>query len=278
MHITLLFPQKTLQKYAEAAKATPAPHGSLWKEALAPYFEKLTCYAPYDMSERFPDPPGDIAKFEVSLETLASLGAEKLLKGFEIISRRLVKEDEDTIYVLLLPGENRAVLSEQNGVVGTSFFGNILIEADPDGKDYEKWIDYVFAHEYHHSVWGDHWYVKHPGKAADNLLTQLVSEGQADLFAMSFFENVKPSWLFGIGESELREVWEKHYKPNLLKTDYDRRRFILGDGLEIPRFAGYALGYRLAKGVMEQRGLGFGGLMKLNPNEFVPAHTDKFLP
>jgi uncharacterized protein YjaZ len=54
--------------------------------------------------------------------------------------------------------DNKKVKKYQNGVLGTSVFGNILININPLAEDYYNWIFYVFAHEYHHCVWGNNWF------------------------------------------------------------------------------------------------------------------------
>lgn len=97
--------------------------------------------------------------------------------------------DDDPVTVAIFAGsnDNKDVNIKQNGDIGTSLFGNIMIQVNPLIKGYEDWIKYVFAHEYHHTVWGNYWFNLHGGELQNKLIDSLVIDGEADSFALELY-------------------------------------------------------------------------------------------
>ena len=102
----------------------------------------------------------------------------------------LPKADDDPLSIAIYPldDENKSVKERQNGVLGACVFGNILIQVNPLAEDFLTWIPYVFAHEYHHSVWGNYWYVLHGGLEG-NFLEYMINEGQGGCFCQTPVSN-----------------------------------------------------------------------------------------
>ncbi len=92
-------------------------------------------------------------------------------------------------------------------MVGACVFGNIIININPLAEDYQDWIPYVFAHEYHHSVWGYNWFVIKGGQGLEgSFLEYMLNEGQADAFAESLFPQLLLS-----GTNRLIEIPNRNF-------------------------------------------------------------------
>jgi len=161
------------------------------------------------------------------------------------MTRLPVNEDEPLLVALYpLCDSNKIVKERQNGVIGACVFGNIIININPLAEDYCNWILYVFAHEYHHCVWGHNWYSVRKGQGVNgNLLEAMISEGQADLFAMSLFPQLIPQWNKLLDNESEEKLWEI-FKPVLFSADQQiHRNFIFGNETEkLPWCIGYVFG------------------------------------
>lgn len=218
----------------------------LWeKHMIQPYWDRIAQWAPVDQSYMKPAAIADLEILEQQAELLARLDKQSLQKELVRITRLLPKQDEDPIAVAIYPNNSPVVKERQNGVVGACVFGNILINVNPLAADWERWMRYVFSHEYHHSVWGHYWYVCNGGLDG-TFLEYAVSEGQADLFAMSLFPDLKPQWITPLDQEQETDWWNK-VKPVMFSTD--RRlfdRYMFGDEKEgLPWCMGYTIGNRI---------------------------------
>ena len=191
-----------------------------------------------------------------------------IFSEFDRIVNTLQKEDDDPILIAFYPldDENLIVKDYQNGIVGSCVFGNIVVNINPLAKDFEMWIPYVMAHEYHHSVWGHIWYVL-IGNAKGNLLEYLINEGQADAFAKSLYSSLEPKWLNTLSSEQENLLWEK-YMPVLNGTDRtELEKYIFGDeSLGLPWCAGYHFGYEIVKSYMKSNpDKNFNDLIETDP-------------
>jgi len=115
-------------------------------------------------------------------------------------------------------------------------------------QGYEDWIKYVFAHEYHHTVWGNYWFMLHSGELENKFIDSLIIDGEADSFAMELYPKLRPQWLFGMSEDEIHCIWENKYKAVAESTEVDYVSYMFGSiENEIPWCAGYAVGYMLVQ-------------------------------
>lgn len=148
---------------------------------ISVYWDKLCCYAPFDLGDRKPKAITNIETLEKQCELLKNLNIGALKAEFERVASILPNYDDDPIIIVIFPSdhENVNVNEKQNGVVGTSLFGNMLIQVNPLIAGYEAWIKYVFAHEYHHTVWGNYWFMLHGGEL---LLTVGFVHNQSEVF------------------------------------------------------------------------------------------------
>lgn len=221
----------------------------LWKSlVLDKKWQDLCCYSPINLDERKPQAILDIENLKKQTELMEKIDFAKLQNAFDKIVSVLPNYDDDQITVGIIASDpqNETVNTQQNGVVGTSLFGNILIQVNPLIPDFEKWIEYVFAHEYHHTVWGNYWFNLHGNELKNDLLQALVIDGQADSFACKMCPTLKPKWLYLDAQNDVIKLYETFYKQNLQSTDFDYVSLIFGDeSKNIPWCAGYAVGYYL---------------------------------
>lgn len=180
--------------------------------------------------------------------------------------------DDDPVTVAIFAGsnDNKDVNIKQNGDIGTSLFGNIMIQVNPLIKGYEDWIKYVFAHEYHHTVWGNYWFNLHGGELQNKLIDSLVIDGEADSFALELYPELKPQWLFGMAEKEIDALWKSRYKTIAMSTDVDYSAYMFGnDEMGIPWCAGYAVGYMIVHKYLALTGKRVSEILEVKPESML---------
>lgn len=236
-----------LDNYIKELEQSNADAQALWeKHAILPFWDKLSEFAPMDIGDRKPKPVHDAGLLKRQIELLRQLDLEQLQQNFDEIASFL-PEYEETMRVALYPMDNDRMRTEQNGVLGTCTWGHIVIGIDPLADDYVKWIPYVFAHEYHHNVWGAYWHEQHQGELAYAFINDLLCDGLADAFALGFYPNLKPKWLFDISEEAEKKLWNEQYSELIDRTDVNYSKYMFGDNIDIPWCAGYAIGFRIVQ-------------------------------
>lgn len=124
-------------------------------------------------------------------------------------------------------------------------FGNMILNINPLANNYLDWIPYVFAHEYHHCVWGNYWHVIKGGRTK-SLIESMLIDGQANAFAKSFNPLLKSKWISQITIKEEKKLWNEHYLNLLHETNVDYVIYMFGDSeAGIPWCAGYFFEYRI---------------------------------
>jgi uncharacterized protein YjaZ len=248
MKLEIIAVYENLDGYILEMEKEDADCNLLWdKYAIKPYWGKIGCYAPFDMSERKPKPIKNISKLKLQIELMKNIDLNNLKQQFEQVVSTLPNYDDDPITIAIYPidDENLTVKEEQNGVWGVNVFGNILLNVNSLAENYLQWLPYVFAHEYHHTVWGNYWYVIHGGSTGKFLESMLI-DGQADAFAKSFYPKLNPKWLSQIPEAQEKELWHEHYSKILHETNVDYVKYMFGCAeAGIPWCAGYFFGYRI---------------------------------
>ncbi|GFP75529.1 DUF2268 domain-containing putative Zn-dependent protease [Clostridium fungisolvens] len=248
MNLEIIAVYENLDGYLLEMEKDNADYKELWDEyAIKPYWEKLSQWAPFDMSDRKPKPIKDVSKLKQQIKLLKEMNLDVIRNEFLRAVEALPNYDDDTIVIAIYPLDDNEtnIKEQQNGVQGVSIFGNMLIQVNPFAEDYFKWIPYVFAHEYHHSVWGNYWYVVHGGSTG-SLIEALLIDGQADSFAKSLNPTLNPKWISQISKEQEKELWDKHYSKLLDETNFDYGTYMFGnEKLSIPWCAGYFFGYRI---------------------------------
>ncbi|WP_342756625.1 DUF2268 domain-containing putative Zn-dependent protease [Kineothrix sedimenti] len=270
MDISIIPVYKNLDGYIADVESKVDSVEILWdKYAIDPYWETLCQYAPYDLTDRKPKPVTNIPTLKKQIELLNKINLTKLKDEFIKIALALPNYDDDPIYVAIYPlsDDNSSIKELQNGVVGASTFGNMLININPLANDFKDWIPYVFAHEYHHTVWGNYWYALHGGELDIQFINSLLIDGEADSFALSFYPQLKPKWLFDLSESSEQILWKRHYSKIILKQNVDYSKYMFGDKKsQIPWCAGYTVGFRIVqKFLIKNPDITFRKLVEMRP-------------
>lgn len=248
MKLKFLYPYKDMQKYYDNIGKTQ----NTWEEIMVtPYWGQIAEWAgnscDYMKPASIKNGKNIIKQIEIC-KTLDLSGFEEIFN--EILSS-LPKDDEDPMTVAFYPSENNM----DEGVVGCNVWGNIIITINPLVEGFQKWIPFVFAHEYHHSVLGYYWYcVKRGCETKGNFLEYLINEGQADEFAKSLYPEHQPSWHKGITEENEKNVWEKFKKVlYVVAPPKDHADYMFGSKeLDIPPFAGYYFGSMIVSSFMKR--------------------------
>jgi Predicted Zn-dependent protease len=272
MSIEIIAVYKNLDDYVSGIEDNAGSAEMLWnKYAIDPYWKTLCQYAPYDLSDRKPKPITDIVLLKKQIDLLSKIDMCKLKDGFDIIAAALPNFDDDTIYIALYPlsDDDTTVKENQNGVIGASTYGNILININPLVDNFMDWIPYVFAHEYHHTVWGSYWYAMHGDELQNQFINSLLIDGEADCFALSFHPELRPKWLYDISKESEKDLWKNQYSKVVLKQDVDYCKYMFGDeSIGIPWCAGYAIGHRIVNQfLINNPNITFGMLLEMQPLE-----------
>lgn len=248
MELEILAVYENLDNYILEMEKENSDCEMLWNQyAIQPYWKKISQWAPFDMSDRKPKPIKNISKLKQQLEVMKKIDLKEIKDKFMQIANTLPNYDDDTIVISIYPvdDDNLTVKEQQNGVWGVNVFGNIILNINPLAEDYLKWIPYVFAHEYHHTVWGNYWNVIHGGRTR-RFIESILIDGEADAFAKSFNPSLNPKWISQISKEQERELWNKHYLKLLNETNVDYVKYMFGDTESgIPWCTGYFFGYRI---------------------------------
>lgn len=104
-----------------------------------------------------------------------------------------------------------------------------------------RFVPLTFAHELHHAAR----ILEGPGYGS-TLQEALVTEGLADSFSLQVFSaSPPPPWVRALDRDSTCSLWNK-VQREFDRPSYDHGRWFLGDE-QIPRWAGYTLGYRLVQ-------------------------------
>ncbi len=121
----------------------------------------------------------------------------------------------------------------------------VSIDGTPPGglkAAVETWVPAALAHELHHSS-----RVRMGPGYGITLAEALVTEGLADHFVAEAFPDTPPQpWDDALSEDQETEVWERAQAVLEVPYGYDHRAWFFGRG-DLPRWAGYTLGYRIAQ-------------------------------
>lgn len=274
MEVKIINTYNEVRKYLSRIKNNENKELSWEKEVINPFWHELCKYAPFDLSDRKPKPIDDIESLEIMCASLEKLDMKLIQKEFEKVVSILPNYDDDPITIVIFPGNpsNAMVNEKQNGVIGSSTFGNMFIEVNPLIEDYEKWIPYVFAHEYHHTVFGNYWFMMHSDELNHQFAESLIVDGEADSFALSLYPDLKPNWLFDMTEKEISDLWNNKYKDIVSDTDVDYVKYMFGDKeLGIPWCGGYKIGYMIVQNYLKKKDKKILEIIEVNPKEIIDA-------
>ncbi len=242
----------------------------LWnQQVLGEKWDQLCSYSPFPLDDRRPECIKDVNLLSKQIRLMEKMDITSLQKQMQMIADQLPNYDDDpiTVGIIIADAGNETLNQLQNGVAGTSLFGNILIQVNPLAKGYEEWIPYVFAHEYHHTVWGNYWFNLHGDELEHDLLQALLIDGQADSFARSLFPQLAPKWLYLDQQDMVENLYEKQYMNHLQDKEFDYIFYIFGNQTDIPWCAGYAIGYYLIQKVLHKKPMTFREMLETRPKD-----------
>lgn len=78
----------------------------------------------------------------------------------------------------------------------------------------------------------------------------MISEGLADHFSIEVYGIDPPIWSLALTGTDLEE-WMDTASQTWLNTPYDHAAWFLGTSSSVPRWAGYAIGYKIVKDYLE---------------------------
>jgi uncharacterized protein YjaZ len=126
----------------------------------------------------------------------------------------------------------------------TNGTGEILIVVNPDSPAFPESLSAelfpLLAHEMHHVM-------RFRAAGFDsNLLGAMVTEGLADQFAIEVAGIDPPIWATALDAMEL-EIWSEQARAHWFDSPYNHDAWFFGTGGEIPRWAGYSIGFELTR-------------------------------
>ncbi len=248
MNIEIIPAYLNLESYIKEKHQTK----ETWKKNLIePYWHTLSQWAPDIQDYKMPIHPLNKEEAKHYLKIMNGINWEHFVTVFQNITDLLPKEEEDTLYVAIYPSNTLV----PEGIYGTGVWGNIILNINPANDNYKKWIPFIFAHEYHHSVWGNYWYCLQQGKGLYGwVIEHLLIEGEADAFAQSIYKDMEPSWHNGVKADEEEITWAAFLKvAQKCLQPKEMGKYMFGcEELKIPKNAGYYFGNRMIKEYMRQ--------------------------
>ncbi|AKA35140.1 DUF2268 domain-containing putative Zn-dependent protease [Flagellimonas lutaonensis] len=108
----------------------------------------------------------------------------------------------------------------------------------------EKELGPQLAHEIHHAK------RRRSVGYGNTLLQAMVSEGLADHFSIEVFGIDPPLWSIALEEAELQQ-WIATASETWNESGYNHSTWFFGTTSEVPRWAGYSIGFELVKKYLE---------------------------
>lgn len=153
--------------------------------------------------------------------------------------------------VELVDAHSEFITKAMRGVTGlTAGSGKIMLKVSVDA-DWARMLPYALTHELHHSYWASHDF--DPAKPF-TLLDYLVFEGRADYFAHSLYPDTLAPWDEALTDHQFKALWPQ-LRGDMDSTDSATMRAVMFGDLrqQIPRWAGYSMGYRLVTQRMRRK-------------------------
>lgn len=249
--VTIVDGDAYLQRYIDAARTSPAT-------------ERPALYAKYvyePLLKRCGE-GGEYTEFGKynlirPISNLDALGSEiAALKRADVSSQiesalrrsaKLLPGPNTMVCVLAADPDTGYVRTDLHGVAGYTFgAGKILLQIAPVA-DWERWLPYTVAHEYHHSEWTGRYY---SGQPTWTLLHSMIFEGKADAFAHSVFPELTAPWVDTLTPDQEAAVWPA-MKSELANTDFRvNQKFLFGRD-SVPKLAGYTVGFHIVESYLK---------------------------
>lgn len=239
-----------LKAYIQAASDQENPDfQKLWLDyVIAPYWNDWAAgqFNETRIREEIQHPMTDLSKLEQALEILSDTNVEEMIAAVHEKILKILPYPEPLQAVCIYINQNLG--ASVHGVMGSGVGDNILIQINPLFPGWESYLPWVLAHEYHHSIWGYHYYFLN-GNSSQNLLTTLLCEGEADSFAKSFCPELLPVWVDALTPQQEHEYWSilQSYLYEEASMELHIRFFFGNDKTGTPPFVGYTIGFHIVQ-------------------------------
>ncbi|MBI4927235.1 MAG: hypothetical protein HY835_05675 [Anaerolineae bacterium] len=242
--------------YVQAARKNPPSEWQrLWLEyAVEPYWSEWAegQFNEARIRKHISIPFTNLDGLEAEIELLKRSGIEQVVQAaFDAMTQKLPPCVPQHVVCIYAEDPDNAWVRE-HGVVGEGVGENILLRLSPLGEDWLRLVPYVLAHEYHHAIWGNH-YFGVLGKTSMDLLTGLMIDGEADSFASMLYPEMQPSWIHALTPEEESVQWARmqEYLPGNDGAVYER--FFFGDpATGTPGGTAYTIGYHIVQAYLHQ--------------------------
>ncbi len=168
--------------------------------------------------------------------------------------------------IFLLPSRSSIFLSARKSGVA---YKKMVFLFVPSGLDLKE-LEALFVHEYHHTsrlhkLSGDN----------DTLLGTLIMEGLAEKAVEEFCGKAYLApWVTSLQESQINQLIEKVYQPNFeIKKSERLHGDLLYGTRQVPKMAGYAVGYQLVDKFCQRKKLNTKQMLSLPAIKFLPVST-----
>jgi uncharacterized protein YjaZ len=246
-----------MANYLDAARLTPdSDLARLWSTYVTePYWADWAAgqFNEARTREEMGKPITDLAGLEAEVRLLTGAGLETLVeRAYAAITRLLPSPSLNrAVCLYALNPQNEPVRDSMNGVLGTCIGDNILLQINPTAINWAVWVPYVLAHEYHHTVWGYNYFAVRHNTHMD-LLTSMLTDGQADSFARILYPELQPLWTNALTPAQEAEQWQRMQDFLPGSDDAAYRRFMFGDAAtSTPGHTGYTIGYHIAQAYLQ---------------------------
>ena len=232
-----------LREFALAVRKSPAERDALYRRLVLDAHAEA-CAGAMGSFSRLPSDtfPGEALDIVRRIEE--GRVRELVESGLRRASAALPGAERTTVCIQPV-ALNRAI-EHMRGVGGVSLGGRIKIFVHPTIAGFAR-VEYTAAHEYHHEVARMH---LEPGWSRDPL-ESMIAEGKADAFAARLFPALRPPHTDALTADERRRTWETSEQQLAAPTDTFREDFMFGLAQDMPRWAGYRLGFEMVNGYLE---------------------------
>lgn len=145
------------------------------------------------------------------------------------------------------------VLIPEDGIGGRTYWSDLITICVDEEKLAKSKMTEMLVHELCHAArWGEN------NEWMNTLFDGLINEGIATYFEAEFAKNLEETTIFiktilERSDEENKKIFEK-LCDQLESTSYDYETIFFNGNDELPRWAGYSLGYYLVKRYLERTG------------------------
>ena len=154
---------------------------------------------------------------------------------------------------LMITNHMPFVLIPEDGIGGRTYWSDLITICVDEEKLTKSKMTEMLVHELCHAVrWGKN------NEWMNTLFDGLINEGIATYFESEFAKNLEDKTVFiktilGRSDEENKKIFEK-LRDQLESSSYDYETIFFNGNDELPRWAGYSLGYYLVKRYLEKTG------------------------